>query len=183
MQIQQCDARLLSINVPDTISRQPKTLEDFKHWKGLYFRVSQNYVDYRAGQCSCIQCVGDWIFFDNNLGAQLREWLLYFSLPVLKGMLPTSQLQHYSYLVTGAHIVHSDSISEDDLILAEQCFRKFYSQHSTIYGNNLLRNHVRHSSKVFKREGKLGRMRTLYDHPVLIQKSMCACICSYNTYV
>lgn len=44
----------------------------------------------------------------SNVGAQLREWLLYFSLPVLKVILPALQLDHYCYLVAGIHIVLSD---------------------------------------------------------------------------
>ena len=53
------------------------------------------------------------------VGAQLREWLLYFSLPVLKVILPPSQLYHYCYLVAGIHVVLSDAISDDNLSCAE----------------------------------------------------------------
>ena len=31
-----CDSRLLSIQVPDILSRLPKSLEDIGHWKGMY---------------------------------------------------------------------------------------------------------------------------------------------------
>lgn len=34
LQIIFCDKRLLNIAVPDSISRPPKSLQDFKHWKG-----------------------------------------------------------------------------------------------------------------------------------------------------
>lgn len=71
-----------------------------------------------------------------RVGAQLREWLLYFSLPVLKGILPVPQLDHYCYLVAGIHIVLSDSISAADLSCADRCLRQFYSQFTNIYGNN-----------------------------------------------
>ena len=71
----------------------------------------------------------------HTLGAQLREWLLYFSLPVLKGVLPAGQLNHFSYLVAGIHIVLSDSISDADLSCADRCFHQFYSQFTGIYGN------------------------------------------------
>ena len=72
----------------------------------------------------------------HTLGAQLREWLLYFSLPVLKGIFPAQQLDHYCYLVAGVHIVLSYSISDADLSCADRCFHQFYSQFTSIYGNN-----------------------------------------------
>lgn len=35
-QIDECDRRLLSIRVPDIVSRLPKTLSDHSRWKGSY---------------------------------------------------------------------------------------------------------------------------------------------------
>ena len=34
LQIKQCDDRLLAIQVPDVISRPPRSLQDYSHWKG-----------------------------------------------------------------------------------------------------------------------------------------------------
>ena len=34
-QLKECDTRLLSISVPDEVSRVPKTLNDFMHRKGI----------------------------------------------------------------------------------------------------------------------------------------------------
>ena len=73
-----------------------------------------------------------------HIGAQLREWLLYYSLPVLHGMLSASLLDHYCFLVTGVHILLSDAITEDQLSCAEHCFNQFYSLYSTIYGMSAL---------------------------------------------
>ena len=36
LQIKECDGRLLSIRVPDSLSRTPKTLEEYHHWKGTW---------------------------------------------------------------------------------------------------------------------------------------------------
>ena len=81
----------------------------------------------------------DWLCFLNHcVGAQLREWLLYYSLPVLKGVLPGNVLDHFSYLVAGAHIVLSNAICEADLDLAELCFKEFYSRCTSIYGMQLI---------------------------------------------
>ena len=68
------------------------------------------------------------------LGSQLRSWLLYFSLPVLDGILQEPYFSHFCYLVAGVHIVMSDAISSTDLSNAQLCFEKFYSEMSTLYG-------------------------------------------------
>ena len=75
--------------------------------------------------CTCVRL---------HAGAQLREWLLYFSLQVLHGILPSSLFNHYYYLVAGVHIVLADAISPAQITCADDCFREFYSHFSTIYG-------------------------------------------------
>ena len=59
---------------------------------------------------------------------------MYFSLPVLHGILPSSLFNHYCYLVAGVHIVLADAISPAQISCADDCFREFYSRFSTIYG-------------------------------------------------
>lgn len=39
LQVKQCDERLLTIQVTDSMSRVPRSLEDFKHWKGIYTSI------------------------------------------------------------------------------------------------------------------------------------------------
>ena len=68
-----------------------------------------------------------------HVGARLREWLLYYSLPVLHGMLSASLLDHYCFFVAGVHILLSDAITEDQFSCADYCFNQFYSKYS-IYG-------------------------------------------------
>ena len=38
-----CDKKLMMIKVPDTISRPPKSLHDFKRWKGDAVKLSKLY--------------------------------------------------------------------------------------------------------------------------------------------
>ena len=64
-----------------------------------------------------------YIYFLNiivrMLGSQLREWLLFFSLPVLTGKLPRDYLKHFSLLIAALHILLADTISPVDLSNAE----------------------------------------------------------------
>ena len=52
IQIQLCDKMLLSIKVTDSMSRVPKSLEDFTHWKGIH---TQSLVQWKH---SCILAYG-----------------------------------------------------------------------------------------------------------------------------
>lgn len=74
------------------------------------------------------------VFMHTGKGAQLREWLLYYSVPVLHEILPSSLLNHYCYLVAGVHIVLADSITNVQMDCADSCFYEFYSQFSANYG-------------------------------------------------
>lgn len=62
------------------------------------------------------------------------SWLLYYSLPVLSGVLPEPFFTHYSLLVAGMHILLSDSVTEDSIHQAEVYLLRFYQMYSTLYG-------------------------------------------------
>lgn len=53
------------------------------------------------------------------VGSQLREWVLFFSLPLLSGKLPRDYLKHFSLLIAALHILLADTISPVDLGNAE----------------------------------------------------------------
>ena len=69
------------------------------------------------------------------LGSELRNWLLFFSLPVLRGILPTQFFSHLAKLVVSIYIYSSDAISEQDFLLGRCLLREFYCDFSTLYGN------------------------------------------------
>ena len=123
LQRKQCDNRLLAIKVPDIISRPPRSLEDYSHWKGMRWEHAHNYA---AVHVDC--------YLYTFKGAQLREWLLYYSVPVLHDILPSSLFNHYCYLVAGVHIILADCITEVQIDCADSCFHEFYSQFSANYG-------------------------------------------------
>lgn len=70
------------------------------------------------------------------LGSELKSWLLYYSLPVLKGILPLPYYSHYGLLVRSVHILTSDSIKADDLERVEIWLKQFYEQYQDLYGKN-----------------------------------------------
>ena len=118
MQVKECDERLLSINVTHFISRTPRSLEEFNRWKG---------------NCNCI-----FIGFFNCFyaaGAELRNWLLFYCLPVLSGILPQPFFGHLALLVAAIYIYSAQKISVQDHKLAEDLLLQFYKDFSVHYGN------------------------------------------------
>ena len=43
VKLRECDMKLLSIRVPDIISRQPKTLYEYDRWKGIVINIVVSY--------------------------------------------------------------------------------------------------------------------------------------------
>lgn len=75
------------------------------------------------------------LYFDCvSIGSQLREWLLFFSLPVLMGKLPQEYLQHLSLLIASLHILLSDNISSRDLSNVQGYLKEFYIKLPQLYG-------------------------------------------------
>lgn len=66
--------------------------------------------------------------------SQFQCWLLFYSGPVLKGIMNQDIFEHYLLLVAGMHILTSDSISQSQLELAETFLNQFYLQYSDLYG-------------------------------------------------
>lgn len=66
--------------------------------------------------------------------AELRYWLLFYSLPLLLNFLPSLYWHHYSLLVCAMHILLSDSISNAQVSAAEQMLKDFYFLLPELYG-------------------------------------------------
>ena len=80
------------------------------------------------------KCLAGEILFSQNLwqcyyhpGSQLRSWLLYYSVPVLSGVLSEPYFSHFCYLVAATHIVLGDGIKQTDI-------KTLCSELSTHYG-------------------------------------------------
>lgn len=112
-----CDQRLLNIKVPDRISRVPQPIRELKHWKG-------NYI-------SCAYQISTLLY---TAGSELKSWLLYYSLPVLRNVLPLPYFKHFSLLVASIHILTSENISSVDLERCQEWLKAFYAKYTELYG-------------------------------------------------
>ena len=65
---------------------------------------------------------------------EVRVWILYYSLPILKERLPLIYYQHHVALVCGLYCLSKDSIDEADLSEAKSCFEYYCSVFSDLYG-------------------------------------------------
>ena len=68
------------------------------------------------------------------VSSELRSWLFYWSLPVLRGVLPTEYYVHYTLLVVGCRLLCGSNISCDQIELALQHLMKFYQIFELLYG-------------------------------------------------
>lgn len=67
-------------------------------------------------------------------GAELRNWLLFFSVPVLCGILPSQYLSHLALLVGAVYLYSSNCISYQQHHLAQCLLEEFYESFSGLYG-------------------------------------------------
>lgn len=70
-----------------------------------------------------------------HVASEYRSWVLYFSLPVLNGLLPEPYYTHYTLLVAAVHTLLSSSITQSALRRAEVCLEKFCEKFAALYGN------------------------------------------------
>ena len=57
--------------------------------------------------------------------SELRSWVLYYSLPILRHSLPREYWHHYALLVCALHIFLGEELSQQDIDAAEQMLRDF----------------------------------------------------------
>ncbi len=67
-------------------------------------------------------------------GSEYRSWLLFYSLPVLSGLLPDPYFTHLSLLVAAMCIYHADEITASELERAKSFLDVFYQHYGNLYG-------------------------------------------------
>ncbi|XP_064469841.1 uncharacterized protein LOC135384573 [Ornithodoros turicata] len=68
-------------------------------------------------------------------GQEYRSWLLYYSLPVLNGILPRSYLLHLALLVQAVFFLLQESLFGTDLNTAEELLNEFVVKYNMLYGD------------------------------------------------
>jgi hypothetical protein len=81
-----------------------------------------------------------------------RNWLLYFSLPVLQGLLPDP---YYTLLVAAMHLLLGESIDLSAFQRAERYLEKFYKLFATLYGMYNHTNDICYDSCSLPLQGKI----------------------------
>lgn len=66
--------------------------------------------------------------------SEMKSWLLFFSLPCLKGILDEKALEHYSLLVKAAYTLLKPEISENESQECEFDLLKFVCEYEMLYG-------------------------------------------------
>ena len=66
--------------------------------------------------------------------SEWRNWLLFYSLFTLQGVLPSNYFAHYLLLVESLFILLSNSISPDELTYAEHQLHNFVAELTVLYG-------------------------------------------------
>ncbi|KAH9385067.1 hypothetical protein HPB48_027121 [Haemaphysalis longicornis] len=69
---------------------------------------------------------------------ELESWILFYSLPVLEGVLARPYVQHWACLVEALHILLAKSISELDLLVAEELLVEFHVKTEYLYGKEAM---------------------------------------------
>ena len=141
----------MGIKIPDCLSRTPKGLDDIGHWKGIIMQVHL-YVGQHDGVCSrtctptctCTYCVCTFTYAVYpvqvlsvvfSASSELRNWLLYYSILVLAGILPEKYLSHYAHLVASILHLTAERITKLDLEKARSSLAYFYRSFHNLHGN------------------------------------------------
>ena len=82
-------------------------------------------------------------------GAELRNWLLFFSLPVLREILPKEYLSHLVLLICAIFIFTSENISHDRYTIARGLLIQFHKEFSDLYGKYVPMHILQHYSFLF----------------------------------
>lgn len=68
------------------------------------------------------------------VASEVRSWLLYYSLPVLRGILPDELYCHFALLATSTYILFQQPVTQSGLLLADRQLEEFYALTSEYYG-------------------------------------------------
>ena len=70
------------------------------------------------------------------VGSEHRSWVLFYLLPVLKDILPTTYFRPLFKVRCSYHVLSSDNILESDLSKTEEELMGFYEQFGQLYGES-----------------------------------------------
>ena len=74
--------------------------------------------------------------------SELRNFLLYWGYPLLKDVLSEEHFAHFCLLIRAVHNLSKDVITEEDLLIAEECLNKFVLSVGALYGGRYMTMNV-----------------------------------------
>ncbi|XP_049528985.1 uncharacterized protein LOC125947754 [Dermacentor silvarum] len=89
---------------------------------------------------------------------EFENWILFYSLPVLDGILNKSCIRHWACLVEALHILLMRSITSSDLVRAEELLLEFHVVAQVLYGKRCMTfnlHQVTHIAKSVRHWGPL----------------------------
>ena len=72
----------------------------------------------------------------DSIGSEFQSWLLWYSLPVLQGILPTVYYNHYSCLVAAIGMLLETQLTRAIIDRASVLLSNFCIKMSELYGKN-----------------------------------------------
>ena len=82
--------------------------------------------------------INNWVtnFFLSGscTASEFRNWLLFYGIPCMQGILQDHFLYHFALLVEGIYIILGDEITEDLLKRAKCLLLEFYKLYLDYYG-------------------------------------------------
>lgn len=95
--------------------------------------------------------------------SEWRAFLLFYSLPVLKGLLPARFWNHLFLLVFGVYTLLQDTIMTESILIAELALKKFIIMFQRLYGKNNMTFNIHlltHTAQSVKQWGPLWATST-----------------------
>ncbi|XP_037560291.1 uncharacterized protein LOC119437304 [Dermacentor silvarum] len=90
--------------------------------------------------------------------SEWQQWLLYFSLVCLDGMLPGKYMKHFSLLVKAMHLLLADTVSAEDINQSTECLVQFVVKVQFLYSKKEMTSNVHlllHLAKSASMQGPL----------------------------
>lgn len=112
------------------ITRLPRKIElTRKYWKGTHLNYWTPLLFFLTFPIVC------FLFYILSFSAsEMRNWLLFYGLPCLDGILPEKYFRNFSYLVNGVYLLLKDEITRQEIVIADYCLSNFYLYAEIYYG-------------------------------------------------
>ena len=90
--------------------------------------------------------------------SELKNWFFYFSLPVLRDVLPEDYFNHYKYIVWAIYLLFQEKCTDEMIDLAKSLIYEFTSRFEYLYGEKHITcniHSVNHLPTIVRRLGPL----------------------------